>query len=92
MQYFTFNYYVNEFGKYLFISQRILHGVLWRRAENAVTLPHIAQRKNAFLGGIKQMSKSEKIEPRKKVILELLHHRLGHRYTISLMIGDTANV
>ena len=35
------------------------------------------------------MSKSKKMEPRKKVALELLYHRLVHRYTISLMAGDT---
>ena len=37
------------------------------------------------------MYKSNKIAPRKKVDLELLHHRLGHRYTRSLMAGDTVN-
>ena len=30
--------------------------------------------------------------PRKKVALELLHHRLGHKSTRSLMAGDTANI
>ena len=30
--------------------------------------------------------------PRKKVTSELLHHRLGHRSTRSLMSGDTTNV
>ena len=59
--------------------------------KNAVTLPHIAQRKHDFLGEIKQISKSKKIAPRKKVALELLHHELGNGYTISLMSGDTAN-
>ena len=29
---------------------------------------------------------------RKKIALELMHHRLGHRSTRSLMAGDTANV
>ena len=29
--------------------------------------------------------------PKKKAALELLHHILGHIYTISLMSGDTAN-
>ena len=38
------------------------------------------------------MSKSKKIAPRKKVSLELLHHKLIHRYTKSLMDGDTARV
>ena len=37
------------------------------------------------------MSKSEKLAPRNKVALELLHHRLVHRSTISLMDGYTAN-
>ena len=56
----------------------------------AATLPHSVQQKLAFLGKIK--SKSKKLPPRKKVDLELLHHRLGHISTISLMAGDTANV
>ena len=34
---------------------------------DAVTLPHIAQRKHAFWGGIKQMSKLNKLAPRNKV-------------------------
>ena len=29
---------------------------------------------------------------RKKIALELMHQRLGHRSTISLVAGDTANV
>ena len=59
---------------------------------NAVTLPHIAQRKHAFTGKIKDMSKKNKFPERKKIILELLHQRLGHRSTRSLLAGDTANV
>ena len=81
MQQVIFNYYVNEFGAYLFISQRVLNSVIWRQGENAVTLPHIAQSKDIFFGEIKQISKSKKIAPRKKVALELLHHRLVHIYT-----------
>ena len=38
------------------------------------------------------MSKSKKIAPRKKVALELLHPRLGHISTRSLMSGYTANI
>ena len=41
-------------------------------------------------GGGKQIPK--KITPRKKVALELLHHRLGHISTRSLMAVDIANV
>ena len=59
---------------------------------NAVTLPHSAQRKNAFLGKIKDMSKKNKLPARKKFALEFLHNILGHRSTRSLLAGDTANV
>ena len=38
------------------------------------------------------MSKARKLPARKKIALELLHQRLGHRSTISLLVGDTANV
>ena len=60
--------------------------------KNAVTLPHSAQRKYAFTGKIKDMSKKHKLPVIKKIDLELLHQRLGHRYTRSLLYGDTANV
>ena len=48
---------------------------------NAVTLPHSAQRKHAFTGKIKNMSKKKKFPARKKIALELLHQRFGHRST-----------
>ena len=92
MRQLIFNHHINEFRTYLFIPQRVLHCVLWSKRENIVTLPHSAQRKNAFLGEIKEMSKKEKLQSRKKIALELLHQRLGHRSTISLLDGDTANV
>ena len=60
--------------------------------KNAVTLPHSAQRKHEFLGKIKDMSKKNKSPARKKIALELLHQILGHRYTRSLLAGDTNNV
>ena len=59
--------------------------------KNAVTLPHSAQRKHAFLGEIKEMSKTKKLPARKKIVLELFHQRLGHRSTRSLLADDTAN-
>ena len=58
------------------------------KEKNAVTLPHIAQRKHAFLGKIKQISEPKKLAPKKKVNLELLQQRLGHRSNRSLMSGD----
>ena len=54
------------------------------KEKNAVTLSHSTQRKQAFWGEIKEMSKSQKILPIRKVALELFHHRLGHRSTRSL--------
>ena len=60
--------------------------------KNAVTLPHSAQRKHTLLVKIKDISKKNKLPARKKIALELLHHRLGHRSTISLLSGDNANV
>ena len=38
------------------------------------------------------MSKSNQISPINKAALELLHHILGHRSTISFMDRDTVNV
>ena len=62
------------------------------KENNAVTLPQSAQSKHAFLGYIKVMSKNNKSPARNKIVLELLHQRLGHRYTRSLLAGDTDNV
>ena len=59
---------------------------------NAVTLPHSAQRKHDFTGKMQDVSKKNKYPARKKIPLELLHQRLGHRSTRSLLAGDTANV
>ena len=49
------------------------------KEKNAVTLPHFAQRKHAFLEKIMEKSKKNKLPARKKIVLELLHQRLGHR-------------
>ena len=43
--------------------------------QNAVILPHSAQRKHAFLVKMKKKSKSQNQIPKKKVSLELLHQR-----------------
>ena len=37
------------------------------------------------------MPKTKKLTARKKIALELLHQRLGHISTRSLLAGDTAN-
>ena len=92
MRYVIFDYYFIEFGTSLFISQRICTVYFGNKEKNWVTLPHSAQRKHEFCGEIKQISKSKKIEPRKKIALGLLHHRLGHRSNRSFMDVDTENV
>ena len=38
------------------------------------------------------MSKTKKLPARRKIALELLHQRLGHRSMISFFDRDTANV
>ena len=64
------------------------------KEDNAVTLPHSAVRKHAFMvkkyGEFKENPKRN--PKRKKITLELMHQRLGHRSTRSLMARDTANV
>ena len=60
------------------------------KEDNAVTLEHSVVRKHAFMG--KSMESSKKNAKRKKIALELMHQRLGHRSTISLIAGDTAIV
>ena len=40
-----------------------------QKKKNVVTLPHSAQRKHAFLGKIKEMSKTKKVLSRKKITL-----------------------
>ena len=67
---------------------------LGTKEDIAVTLADSAVRKHAFM--VKSMESSKKNPKRnpkrKKIPLELMHHGLGHRSTISLMAGDTANI
>ena len=64
------------------------------KEDNAVTLPHSAVRKHAFM--VKSMESSKKNpkrnSKRKKIALELMHQILGHRSTRSLIAGDAANL
>ena len=48
------------------------------KENNAVTLPHSAQKKHAFIGKIMEKSKKEKIPARNQIASELIHQRLGH--------------
>ena len=49
------------------------------KEKNEVTLPQSAQKKHTVWGEIREMSKTMKLQSKKKIALELLHHRLGHR-------------
>ena len=60
------------------------------KEDNTVTLPHSAVKKHYFM--VKCMESSKKNPKRKKIALELMHQRLGHRSTRSLISGDTVNV
>ena len=40
---------------------------------------------------IMENSKKKKLPARRKIALELLHQRIGHRSAISLLVGGTAN-
>ena len=88
---FSFITLIN-FCTYLIISQRVLYSVLFSQREKCRTLPHIAERKHDFLEETKQISKTKKLPSRKKIALELLHKRLGHKSTKSLLSGNTTNV
>ena len=46
------------------------------KEDNAVSLPHNAQRKHAFTGKNQDVSKKNKHPAGKKIALELLHHIL----------------
>ena len=65
---------------------------LGAKEDSSVRLTHSTQRKHAFTGKIQDVSKKNKYPARKKIALELLHQRLGHRSTRSLLAGDTDNV
>ena len=60
--------------------------------QNVVTLPHSVQRKRAFLVKTMEKSKSQKKIIEGGFSLKLLHHRLRHSSTISLMDEYNANV
>ena len=92
MRQIIFNHYVNECRTYLSFSQRVFHGIFGEKENNAVTLLHSAHRKHAFTGKIQVVAKKNRFPARKKIALELLHQRLGHRSTRSLLAGNTANV
>ena len=75
-------FFKNDFCMVYFVAEE----------DNAVTLLNSVQRKHAFTGKIKDVSKKNKFPAGKKIALELLHQILGHRSTRSLLDVDTDNV
>ena len=57
MQWVIFDYYVNEFGTYVFISQRFCTVYFGGKKENAVNLTHSAQRKHVLVVKNKEKAK-----------------------------------
>ena len=76
----------------MFITQRVLRGVLWSKKKNRVTLSHGAKSRHAFLGEIKEISKTKKLPSRRKIDFEFLHQKSNKISTRSLLAGDTADV
>ena len=70
-------------------SKRVLHGVLQRKGEKCGKITTYCTKEKYFTGKINNMSKKNKSPARKKIALELLHQRLGHRSTTSLLAGYT---
>ena len=74
----------------MIFAQRVFTVYFGAKEDNEVKLPHSAVRKHYFSGKI--MEKSKKNPAGKKNALKLLHQRLGHRSTRSLIARDTVNV
>ena len=56
-----FYYYVNEFGAYLFTSQRVLHGVLWSQREKCSYLVTYCTEEKCIFGVNKGNVKNKEI-------------------------------
>ena len=69
----------------------VFHGVPCSKKEKCSNITTYCTKETCIFGGNKEMSKTKKLPSRKKIALELLHRRLGHRSTILLLTGDTAN-
>ena len=76
----------------MFFLQKVFHGVLRSREEKCGNITTQCT-KETFISRKNQGYVKENTFPaRKKIASELLHQRLGHRSTRSLLSGDTANV
>ena len=91
MRHIIFNRYINEFGTYLFIPNRVLHCVIWSKREKFGYITTKCTKETCIFVGNKVNFK-KKIPSRKKIALELLHQRLGHISTRKFLAGDADNV
>ena len=71
-----------------------MHNVLWIKEEICSNITTQCTKETCIsrkhCGKVKE--KKNKLPKRNKIALELLHKRLGHRSTRSLLSGDTVNV
>ena len=86
MRQLIFNHYVNEFRTYFFFC--IHRG----KREKCIYITTQCTKETCILGGNQINVKDKEITIQKKKSLELLHKRLVHRSTRSLLSGDTGNV
>ena len=76
----------------MFITQRVMYGVIWREREKCGYITTYCTKETCIFGGNKGNVKMFFLTSRKKIALYLLHQRLGHRSTISLLDRNTDNV
>ena len=73
-------------------SQGVLHGVLQSKEEKCSNITTQCTKETCISRKNHGKVKENKLPARNKIALELLHQRLGHISTISLLAGDNANV
>ena len=69
-----------------------MHGLLRIREEKCGNITTQCTKEICISRKNQGYVKEKKLPARKKIALELLHQRLGHRSTRSLLAGNTANV
>ena len=92
MRQVIFNHYVNKFRTYLSFSLKVLHGELLSREEECSNIIPQCTKETCISRENKGHVKEKKLPAGKKIALELIYQKLGHRSTRSLLVGDTANI
>ena len=79
-------------GNTCLFNQFFLHSVLRSKGEKYINITTQCTKETCISRKNHGKVKENKLPASKKIALELLHQRLGHRYTRSLLSGDTDNV